>query len=139
MNRTSRTLILILSLLLTGAALMVVRSFRAAQWKTALHARCAAEGEAAVLSYLKSGGHGAVQTNGAFVGLAGTGYSPPVWNSAGYFFLWMDRKATFASGTIPLRIYVTEGRKTALGVTILGTTGWDEPGRISVSHPDLIP
>ena len=139
MSRTSRLLILILALLLTGAAVVAVRTIRSVQSKAALHARCAAEGEAAVISFLKTGGNGAFQTNGTFAGLAGTGYSPPVWNTAGYFFLWMDRTASFSAGAVPLRIYVTEGRKTAPKVTVLGTPKLDGTGGISISHPDLVP
>ncbi|MBL9176337.1 MAG: hypothetical protein JNL10_22530 [Verrucomicrobiales bacterium] len=108
MSRTSRILILVIALLLTGAAIFF-RTLQSVGKRAELHARCAAEGEAAVISFLKAGGHGAFQTNGTFAGLAGTGFSPPVWNTSGYFFLWMDRKASFAGRTIPLRIYVTEG------------------------------
>lgn len=139
MSRTSRWLNLILALLLTGAAIVAVRTVRSVQRKDVLHARCAAEGEAAVISFLKTGGRGAFQTNGTFAGLAGTGYSPPVWNTAGHFYLWMDRTASFSAGAVPLRIYVTEGRKTAPGMTVLGTPTLEEAGRISVSHPDLAP
>jgi imidazolonepropionase-like amidohydrolase len=138
-NQSSRLLILALALLLTGAAVVAFRTVRSVGKKAELHARCAAEGEAAVISFLKTGGHGAFQTHGTFAGLAGTGFSPPVWNTSGHFFLWMDRTASFSGGAVPIRIYVTEGRKTAPGATALGTPQVDAPGRISVSHPDLVP
>lgn len=92
---------------------------------------------------------------GPFKGLTGQRFGGAVWNIQGYEYLQADRDAHFAHATIPVRIYVTEGRKTNPGsreVIVLEVRR--DPSslylndaplpqrpteglRIMVSHPDL--
>lgn len=52
---------------------------------------------------------------GSFQSLTGVSHDGPSWNIEGQFYLIADRTASFANGTIPVRIYVTEGSKTNKG------------------------
>ena len=102
--------------------------------------RCAAEAQAVVETFLRTGGGGAFTNNGLFLRLEGTGYYTPVWNIQGYYYLGLNRTAHFSRGSLPITIFVTEGRVTAPGLKTVGNPRIEElsPGvRIFVSHPDL--
>ncbi len=49
---------------------------------------------------------------GSFKGLTGRRIGGAAWNIQGYEYLVADRDAHFTNVTVPVRIYVTEGRKT---------------------------
>jgi hypothetical protein len=49
---------------------------------------------------------------GSFKGLTGQRIGGAVWNIQDYEYLVADRDAHFTNVTVPVRIYVTEGRKT---------------------------
>ena len=105
-----------------------------------VEARCAQEGEDAVVVYLRSGASGKLAEVGDFVGLEGGGWYPPVWNIQGYNYLTLERTATFAKRSVPVKIYVTEGRRAAPGQTAVGHPYIEKAPnewRIFVSHPDL--
>lgn len=92
---------------------------------------------------------------GPFQHLSGEGWGRAVWNIQGYHYLQADRDAHFANATIPVRIYVTEGRKTSpeSQEIMVKTVEKDQSSlylidaprpklpteglRIVVSHPDL--
>jgi len=76
--------------------------------KKSNHDRCAAEGEATVVQFLKDGG--AFTNKGKFLAIHGEGYIYPVWNIQGYEFIDLHRTADFSNGAQPLRIIVREGR-----------------------------
>lgn len=116
------------------------------QLKKRLHERCAAEGQASTEKFLHSDAAVALtEAYGPFIQLSGQGFFYPVWNTMGYLYLTLDRKGVFQRATIPIRIYVTEGRATAPGSnqlgqpTIEGSFNPTQGARISVSHPDLKP
>ena len=52
---------------------------------------------------------------GPFQRFTGEGQFGPAWNIQGYHYKIADRDAHFANATIPVRIYVTEGRTTNQG------------------------
>ena len=114
--------------------------------KRTTHARCAAEGQAAVEAFLRTDA-AAIFTNkfGSFVSMEGSDYSYPVWNIQGHLYLTLTRQAIFKRGGKPIVIYVTEGRVTAPGLTNVGQPrieGRLDPfqgTRIFVSHPLLKP
>ena len=56
---------------------------------------------------------------GSFTGLTGHGFGGAAWNIQGYEYLIADRDAHFANAKIPVRIYVTEGRKTNPGIAAI--------------------
>jgi hypothetical protein len=49
---------------------------------------------------------------GPFRGLSGQRIGGAAWNTQGYEYLVADRDAHFANVTVPVRIYVIEGRRT---------------------------
>jgi hypothetical protein len=114
--------------------------------KESIHARCAAEGQAAVEAFLRNEAP-AFFTNdlGSFVKLDGSGFYDPVWNIQGYYYLTLDRTGSFQRRRIPIRIFVTEGRLTAPGSTnvgrprIEGVISKFQGARLFVSHPNLKP
>jgi hypothetical protein len=74
--------------------------------------------------------------------ITGQGYGHPVWNIQGYHYLDAQRTAVFARAAVPLKIYVTEGRKTAPGEAAVRLTAlrYDHSNGMSayVAHPDLV-
>jgi hypothetical protein len=115
-------------------------------WKTREEARCATEGQAAVEAFMRDDAE-SVFTNdyGSFLSLEGSGYFQPVWNIQGYHYLTLERTGHFSRRSLPIRIYVTEGRVTAPGLKTVGKPrieGLISPlqgARIFVSHPDVKP
>jgi serine/threonine-protein kinase len=99
------------------------------------------EAQAIVRDYLaRNPDHSIPSQFGAFKQLTGKGHMFPPWNIQGYQYLSADRNAVFADGTVPLRIYVTEGRKTmpdSSSITVYRTGQSDGRLEIFVSHPDL--
>ena len=113
--------------------------------KKSIHARCAAEGQAVVEAFLRNEAPASFTNDlGSFVKLDGSGFYNPVWNIQGYFYLTLDRTGSFQRRTIPIRIFVTEGRVTAPGSTNVGrprieSVSMVQGARLFVSHPDLKP
>ena len=128
------------SALVLGAALICGLSLRLIHLRT--RDRCATEGQAAVQEFLRAGADGAFDTYGKFRSLEGDGWYPPVWNIQGYEYLGLGRTARFERGSVQIKIFVTEGRKTAPGSAGIGrpkvTSMNPMQGAILyVSHPDL--
>lgn len=104
-----------------------------------------AEAQAAVESWLRADTNNLFTPKyGKFVRLEGSGYQwPPVWNIQGYDYITLHRTGHFADGTIPIKIYVTEGAVTAPGQTNLGIPVLDGPvtdaqgAGIFISHPKV--
>lgn len=115
-------------------------------WKTREETRWANEGQAAVEAFLREGA-GGVFTNecGSFLSLEGSGYYLPTWNIQGYHYLTLPRTGHFSRRSIPIQIYVTEGRLTAPALKTVGKPRMEEPisliqgARILVSHPEVKP
>lgn len=102
------------------------------------------DGQRAVEEFLKANDPTALRrlnvTNdmGVFLKLEGSGLLYPVWNIQGYHFLDLRRTAHFEKGTVPIRIIVTEGNKTAPGLSTVGKPKV-ESGMVFVSHPGVKP
>jgi hypothetical protein len=106
--------------------------------KVRQEAECLAEAQGAVEAYFEKKPHPRL---GVFRNMTGEGYNYPSWNIQGYQFLSADRNANFAGGSVQIRMYVTEGSKTAPGVEGVGTPRVESSGpeqvSIYVSHSRL--
>ncbi|HET7722118.1 MAG TPA: hypothetical protein VFK43_19260 [Acidimicrobiales bacterium] len=74
--------------------------------------------------------------------ITGHGHGHPAWNIQDYHYLDAQRTARFAKATITLKIYVTEGRRTAPGEAAVRVTAlhYDHSNGMSayVAHPELV-
>ena len=143
----------VVALLVTAAALLGPRHWRRAQDE----ARYVSEAQAALEAYHRgeAGAAGprpdspnsldqaaAVDRFGQLQEITGQGYSQAVWNIQGYDYLIASRRARFAKGVVPLKIYVTAGGKTAPGEAAVRVTAlhYDHSNGMSayVVHPEYV-
>jgi len=99
-----------------------------------------------VEAFLREGAGGIFADEyGSFLSLEGSGYSQPAWNIQEYHYLWLQCMGHFSRRSLPIRIYITEGRVTAPGFKTVGKPRIEGPisplqgARIFVSHPDVRP
>lgn len=144
-----------LGLLVLGVAIVTADSWRGQRQQQ----QWVAEAEAIVEDLLRNADSIPEEMRerlGAFERLTGGGYGGAAWNIQGYEYFSADRQAHFANATIPVKIFVTEGRITNPGsreVVVQEVAGdllsLDAPMskdtpiprgkglRIMVSHPEL--
>jgi hypothetical protein len=107
-----------LGLLVTGAAIFAGDCLRRETQKT----KWVQEAQAAVEKELQTADRIPKDMRirlGPFKGFTGQGVGGALWNIQGYAYLQADRDAHFANATIPVRIYVTEGKITNPGTAAI--------------------